>query len=264
MGSVGSSISNAVSRPFEQLADSTVKVFTDPAHANLGDFVSAINPLGATIVNDVKHPQDAAIQAAGASLVAGGAALLGGSGSSALGAGTGANGLEVALPAGQGGAYLAAPVGSIAAQASTPALLAANGLPAASSGAGTGGFLSSLASGLTHSLGSVSSEVGSIVKSIAPTLGALYIQEQALQKSLANKLGFGSSGPTTGGTTIGLTVPGNASGGLFGMAPAPGAPAGNSGQPQPILAASSWIMIFVVLGVLVTVFGKKIFGHKKK
>lgn len=84
MGSVGKTITKAVTDPVNQLVNSTKQVFTNPGKANLGQFVSAINPLGATIVSDIKNPTDFAVQAGAAAGVAGGAALLSGGGLSSV------------------------------------------------------------------------------------------------------------------------------------------------------------------------------------
>src|SRR3990167_5325881 len=66
------SIKKAVSRPIQQVIKSTKKVVTNPRKANFGDFVSAINPLGGTLVSDFRNPEDALIHAG----VAGGGAFL--------------------------------------------------------------------------------------------------------------------------------------------------------------------------------------------
>lgn len=89
--------------PFEQLSHSTVKVFTNPLKANIGDYFSALNPLGSYVTDLVKNPSHFAYQAgtvgAGLGIFYGAPYAASALGTGLTAAGTGLTALGKAAPA---------------------------------------------------------------------------------------------------------------------------------------------------------------------
>ena len=74
-----SDLGNSFSDPFKQIGQSFQTLVTNPGKLNFGDFGTILVPgLGGLIVNDVKHPTDAAVQGTIVAAAAGGAYLAGG------------------------------------------------------------------------------------------------------------------------------------------------------------------------------------------